>query len=152
MGLDMYLDKETYVKNWDFQKPEEKHEITIKKGGKVVEDISPDKIKFIVEEVGYWRKANAIHKWFVDNIQDGVDNCQRSYVSRDELQQLLSLIEKIIENNSLAAELLPTQSGFFFGGTEYDEWYFKDLEDTKKILTEALSYPPTSDFYYHASW
>jgi len=152
MGLDMYLDKETYVKNWDFQKSEEKHEITIKKGGEVVEDINPTKIKFIVEEVGYWRKANAIHNWFVQNIQDGVDNCQRSYVSRKELQQLLTLVEKILDDHSLAAKLLPTQSGFFFGGTEYDEWYFKDLEDTKRILTEVLSFPATSDFYYHASW
>ena len=26
-------------------------------------------------EIGYWRKSNQIHKWFVDNIQEGVDNC-----------------------------------------------------------------------------
>jgi hypothetical protein len=152
MGLDMYLDKETYVKNWGFQKLEEKYTVTVEKGGKVLKDIDSTKVKYIVEEVGYWRKANAIHNWFVQNIQDGVDNCQRSYVSREELQRLLKLVERVIENNSLASELLPTQSGFFFGGTEYDEWYFKDLEDTKKILTEALSYPPDSDFYYYASW
>ena len=34
MGLDMYLSKKTYVQNWDFHKPEEKHTISIKKGGK----------------------------------------------------------------------------------------------------------------------
>ena len=24
---------------------------------------------------------------------------------------------------------LPTQAGFFFGSTEYDEWYFNDVKD-----------------------
>ena len=27
------------------------------------------------EEVGYWRKANAIHGWFVRNVQNGKDDC-----------------------------------------------------------------------------
>ena len=60
MGLDMYLHKKTYVKNWDHMKPEELHEITVKKGGKVRKDIKPDRINEVVEEVAYWRKANAI--------------------------------------------------------------------------------------------
>jgi len=152
MGLDMYLDKETYVKNWNFQKPEEKHEITIKKGGEVVKNIDPTKIKDIIEEVGYWRKANAIHKWFVDNVQGGVDECQRSYVSREKLKELSEVVNKILEDHSLAETLLPTQSGFFFGSTAYDEWYFKDLEETKEILTNALSDGSEASFYYHSSW
>jgi hypothetical protein len=151
MGLDMYLDKENYVKNWNFQKPEEQHEITIKKGGKPVENIDPAKVKFIVEEVGYWRKANTIHNWFVDNVQGGKDECQRSYVEREQLRELLELVEKVLKDHSLAPELLPTQSGFFFGSTDYDEWYFKDLEDTKGILEKALA-DENGDYYYHASW
>jgi hypothetical protein len=152
MGLDMYLDKETYVQNWDFQKPEEKHEITVKKGGEVVKSIDPAKIKFIVEEVGYWRKANAIHKWFVDNVQEGKDECQRSYVSRKQLQELLEVVNKILKDNSLAGTLLPTQSGFFFGSVTYDEWYFQVLEETKEILTNALNEGQEATFYYHSSW
>lgn len=38
-----------------------------------------------------------------------------------------------------ASYLLPTRDGFFFGGTEYDEYYFKDLEDTKDILERAIA-------------
>jgi len=151
MGLDMYLEKGTYVKNWDFMKPEERHEIVVKKGGEVVKNIDPAKIQTIVEEIGYWRKANAIHKWFVDNVQDGVDECQRSYVDSAQLGILLESVERVLADHSLAPELLPTQSGFFFGGTEYDEWYFKDLEDTKSILTAALE-QQAGDFYYRASW
>lgn len=139
MGLDMYLEKRTYVKNWDFQKPEERHEITVKKGGE------------IVEEVGYWRKANAVHAWFVENVQDGRDECQTSYVDGGSLRKLLELVNQVLADHSLAPELLPTKSGFFFGGTNYDEWYFKDLEDTKVILEAALA-DDSGDYYYHASW
>ena len=61
MGLDMYLYKKSYVKNWQHMKPESLHKITIKKGGKVRKDIKTDRITYIIEEVAYWRKANAIH-------------------------------------------------------------------------------------------
>ena len=37
------------------------------------------------EEVGYWRKANQIHKWFVDNVQDGVDDCGEYKVTKEQL-------------------------------------------------------------------
>ena len=151
MGLDMYLDKETYVKNWDLQKPEERYEITITKGGKVVKTIDPSKIKFIVEEVGYWQKANAIHKWFVGNVQNGIDECQRSYVSKKQLEELLELVKKVMADNSQAHSLLPIQSGFFFGSTNYDEWYLQYLEETKKILEVALT-DDSGDYYYQASW
>ena len=33
-------------------------------------------------------------------------------------------------DNSKAEELLPTCSGFFFGSTDYDEYYFEDLKDS----------------------
>ena len=152
MGLDMYLNKRTYVKNWDFQKPEEKHEVIVKKGGEVLDTIKPERITYIEEEIGYWRKANAIHNWFVKNVQGGVDECQRSYVSLEKLKELLEVVEKVLADNSLASTLLPTQSGFFFGPTHYDEWYFKDLEDTKVILEDALTSKPVSSIYYQSSW
>lgn len=40
------------------------------------------------QQVGYWRKANAIHGWFVRECADGVDECQEIFVSRDQLKQL----------------------------------------------------------------
>lgn len=39
-------------------------------------------------EVAYWRKANAIHKWFVDNVQDGKDDCREYDVDLDNLEEL----------------------------------------------------------------
>ena len=72
-------------------------------------------------EVAYWRKANAIHKWFVDNCGGGEDECQQMWVSAEKLELLIHTCSKILLDHSLAEKLLPTKDGFFFGGTEYDE-------------------------------
>lgn len=106
-------------------------------------------------EAGYWRKANAIHKWFVENVQNGIDECQLSVVSRDQINMLLERVELVLRDNSRARELLPTTSGFFFGSTDHDEWYFRDLEDTQEILKKALDILDGDDtitFYYQSSW
>ncbi len=150
MGLDMYLEKRTYVKQWDHQSAEEKHEVVVTKGGQPT-NIDPKKVKYIIEEVGYWRKANQIHRWFVENVQDGVDNCGDYYVERNQLQELLDLCKIVHMDHSKAEELLPSASGFFFGGTDYDEWYYNDIENTISILEEALA-DKHGDFYYSSSW
>jgi hypothetical protein len=36
------------------------------------------------------------------------------------------------------AELLPTQSGFFFGSTDYDEWYFNDVKEVLSWVDGVL--------------
>ena len=150
MGLDMYLEKRTYVKQWDHQSAEEKHEVVVTKGGQPTK-IDPKKVKYIIEEAGYWRKANQIHRWFVENVQDGIDNCGDYYVGSEKLTELLELCKKVEADHSLAEELLPSASGFFFGGTEYDEWYFEDIKNTIAILEEALA-DKHGDYYYSSSW
>jgi len=150
MGLDMYLEKRTYVKQWDHQSAEEKHEVAVTKGGQPT-NIDPKKIKYIIEEAVYWRKANQIHHWFVENVQNGVDNCGEYYVGSEKLTELLELCKKVEADHSLADELLPSASGFFFGGTDYDEWYYNDITNTIAILEEALE-DEHGDFYYSSSW
>lgn len=150
MGLDMYLSKRTYVRNWEHQKPEERHEVVVTKGGQPTK-INPNKVTYIIEEAGYWRKANQIHRWFVENVQNGVDNCGEYYVSGSDLRKLLELCKQVEADNSLAESLLPSASGFFFGGTEYDEWYFNDISNTIQILEEALE-DENGDYYYSSSW
>ena len=103
-------------------------------------------------EVGYWRKANHIHKWFVDNVQDGKDDCGYYYVSKDKVHELLTVCRAVFDNHELAQKLLPTQDGFFFGGTEYDEWYYEDVELTIKILERAEALPNGYELEYHSSW
>ena len=92
----------------------------------------------------YWRKSNQIHKWFVDNVQGGKDNCAEYIVSLDQLKDLSKTIESIVCYPSVAKEVIeekmPTQGGFFFGSTEYDDYYFEDLRSTKEKIDQIISY------------
>jgi hypothetical protein len=61
---------------------------------------------------------------------------------------------KVYPGAEKAAELLPTESGFFFGSTDYDQWYVMGLESTEEQLSKLLEDPQYEhcEFYYHASW
>lgn len=148
----------------------------------------------------YWRKANAIHKWFVDNVQGGNDDCGIYEVDVNELARLHDACKEVLESTELvnakvedgrtlvdgawvpnmvdgqkladttkAEELLPTQEGFFFGGTSYDQWYWWDLQYTVAKLDALMEDLMPSDasqwyvvhkdepdwavrFHYHSSW
>ena len=155
MGLDMYLYRKSYVHSGDYYNSEQKEEIQMTRGGK---EVDTSKIRFIVEEVGYWRKANHIHKWFVENVQKEVDDCGEYKVEEDQLANLLETCKEILEDGNKAPELLPTTSGFFFGATDYDEYYFDDIQNTVDIIEslfetdlDGFSYLK-GNIYYSSSW
>ena len=141
--------------------------------------------KMLFEYITSWRKANQIHSWFVKNVQGGVDDCEVYEVSREKIEELLEIcnkvltasvlkdgkirngwrckdgvMEEIIEDgqyicdSSVAEELLPTSSGFFFGSCDYDQWYYQDVNYTREILEQVLA---ETDFEkemicYRSSW
>ena len=100
----------------------------------------------------YWRKANQVHAWFVKNVQGGNDNCGEYYVSQNQLQELLDLVNRALAERN--PTLLSPQGGFFFGSTDIDEWYWRDLENTKTKLERIFALPQLSDlsFSYNSSW
>ena len=106
-------------------------------------------------EVGYWRKANAIHNWFVKNVQDGRDDCQQAYVSRSQLADLSSICKQVLaarntENaNEIAAKLLPTTSGFFFGNPADDYYKQQDLAFVQQARAEIFT---GLKVFYNSSW
>ena len=100
----------------------------------------------------YWRKANQVHAWFVAKVQNGNDNCGQYYVSRGQLEELLKLVNAVLTEPTKAADLLPTQEGFFFGSYEYGNDYFQDLKETKDGVEKILSEPDNGSFYYQSSW
>ena len=116
MGLDMFLYRKTYstlfsssinflyflmadLVSADSSAEEEKTKISLT--GNRTEGIDTNKIVEIVEEAGYWRKANAIHNWFVENVQDGMDDCREYYVSEEQLRNLLSLVDTVLKESKL---------------------------------------------------
>jgi len=171
MGLDSYLKKKIYVgANYDHRKITGK--ITIKQDGRPI-NVNFKRVSEITEDVGYWRKANHIHKWFVDNCQDGEDDCREAYVSKDQLIELLETCKKVMktkptkitkkskkvdvtvkgETDETAEDLLPTQSGFFFGGTEIGDYYYETIKDTIEIIEPLLKELSDVDsVYYQSSW
>jgi len=61
------------------------------------------------------------------------------------------LCKKVIKNPEKYRELLPTQEGFFFGNTEFTDYYLEYVKDTKKILKKCLN-NPLEKYQYQASW
>lgn len=156
MGLDMYVTAERYL--WDVGDDKHRDRETSDTIGKLFPEIAGYRVNKVEAEVMYWRKANAIHKWFVDNCQDGVDECQKTYLEHSKLCDLRDICKAVLEDRSQAATLLPVQSGFFFGGTEYDEYYFDEVERTLGWLSGLLVKHALDEkfkewhFYYQSSW
>ena len=105
-------------------------------------------------EVMYWRKANQIRRWLVDhNIIQDDDDCKHRLVSVQNLKDLIEDCKKVIENHSLAEEILPTSEGFFFGGKEFDDQYFQQLKSTVESLEPVIKDTSENDhFIYHDWW
>lgn len=117
MGLDMYFEKSKTTK---------------------------DKVGFgrtvYVTEGGYFRKFNALHNWIVTNIANGVDDCQSIEIEKEQLKELLVILEKVNSHHELCAELLPTKSGFFFGSLKYDDWYFENIVEAIGVVKELIEW------------
>ena len=151
MGLDMYLTAKKYVSQYS----EDDKTLSTELMQHFPELEDGMSVQEVTVRVGYWRKANAIHKWFVDKCQEGKDDCGNYWVSRDHLNELKKLCQQVLDFRHLAVDNLPTAGGFFFGGTDYDEYYFRDVEQTVKFIDSALKILDAEkgwDIEYQSSW
>lgn len=147
MGLDSYLYKKKYINSSSLTNVNENN-ITLEGINIPIKDLC-----YLTYECLYWRKENHIHQFFVENCQNGVDDCRPSYVARETLEDLLDRCKKITADNSLSEELLPVQPGFFFGSTEYDSFYFDSIINLISQLETVLNETDDSwEFEYHSSW
>ena len=161
MGLDMYLYADKYVSRKNYDKKVGEYEFAdneafsqIVKALNAEGAINKDDWTGLTVQlpVGYWRKANAIHGWIVNNCGGGVDECQQIKISRASAETLVDVCKMVLADNSLAADMLPPTVGFFFGGYEVDEWYIDDLKRTIGIFEKALSDKTIDYLTYQASW
>lgn len=81
----------------------------------------------------YFRKVNFLFYYFDQTIKTMHDEWF-AFVRPEDVDDIIDRCEKVLKNENLANELLPTQSGFFFGGTDYDDWYFHDVKDCLKQM------------------
>ena len=155
MGLDMYLSAKRYLWN-------KTDDVIAEKVGEII-GVKGDTerrfngsslvVKGIEIDAMYWRKANAIHGWFVNVVQFGEDDCKEHDVDREQLVTLRNLCKDILEHPDAEREtdLDPTQ-GFFFGSYKKDEWYYQDLQNTVEGLDRVLALPDEYSFSYQSSW
>lgn len=169
MGLDQYL---------EIRKNEYRSKSHQDKGSDLALEYPKDITEFIPNladltisrqtnyEVGYWRKANQIHNWFIQNCarrdeyDNPIDDCRPIEITVDKLEKLLDDCKKVLADHSLAETLLPTTDGFFFGPTGYDEYYFGQIEYTVEVIEPVLKFAKhkleikdyTWEVYYQASW
>lgn len=126
-----------------------------------------------VNEIWYGRKANAIHGWFVDNVQGGEDDCRIALISEEKFKELGIILDKIAdlwhspnlkkssEEDTMekikdkCAKILPTRSGFFFGDYGYDYYFYMyPILELRTEIKHLLANGDTKKYkyYYHASW
>lgn len=166
MGLDMYLYERHYLTSRGTKKGYTKNnQLTIKVpkeyGSMEFVKKKLKNVKYVYCEVGYWRKANAIHQYFLDKCGngrntddlDGVD----LFPSKADLQDLKQICLELLgyygkKFQQKAAELLPTADGFFWGSTEYDKYYRASLRDTIKIINKLHLDDEYIQVIYNADW
>lgn len=100
-------------------------------------------------ESEYNKIMSEIEKDFFGFVEKNTDTCLDDYRGKSYYIEL----DEFTKQN-LLGNILPTTSGFFFGSTEYDEWYFKDVEDVRNKFSKLLDKIDWSNetLYMHCWW
>ena len=140
MGLDQYIEIEVVRKT-----------VNVEKQRTVTERRD--------ETLAYFRKVNFIQKFFENKYE--IPDDERIPITKEDLAELADLCERVINKfeewdgakealdsddyteppkhiQDYANELLPTCDGFFFGSTDYDNWYFNDVKYVLNTVRELL--------------
>lgn len=171
-GDPMEVETSIYLPRWDWYDADKKAQSEAVEAAAglldfAIEDTQGGSLRWedgkVVVDIGaaYWRKANAIHAWFVDECQDGIDECQRSAVHPEQLARLRSLCidadaAYVDGDKTKAEEILTPRGGFFFGSTDIDEWWLEDVRSTiaqiERVISIAARIPGPVEFVYQSSW
>jgi hypothetical protein len=132
---------------YDFERKPIEHPESIK----AIEEWAKKEYKYFSKpEAAYFRKVNCIYRYFSDRLEN--EHC---IVEKEDVIDIMNRAIRILSTKDmeLAEELLPTQSGFFFGSTEYDEWYFCDMVEILKEFSKLLKEWEDDDIcYVYMSW
>lgn len=126
------------------------------------------------EEIGYWRKFNALHALILDLTDSSRDvNCEEIDLSTEIIEQILDTLKQVndlispyvdsqrIENYELdlpeeifdqVINLLPPQPGFFWGSTIIDAWYVDNIVHSIVIFEHALKLSNEGKQIFYYGW
>lgn len=163
MGLDMYFyaRKTTYKSFSKWDKPSRVDETDYPEDLKTFSDYIYDRnFKSVQTEteyqIGYFRKFNALHSYIVKTFANGIDNCQDILLYKADIAKIKKVLDDILKvgTEEKAKETLPTQSGFFFGGTDYGEYYFEEVKVAADLMQSFLDNFDFENYQlvYRASW
>jgi hypothetical protein len=159
MGLDMYLKKTKKTDHTVEQLDEIDNLEDLNPSNELAKNFLPlREYEFlkdcysIFHEVGYWRKFNALHNYFVENIQGGVDECQTSEVIKKDLEKLVDVLREVSETKD--SSLLEPVGGFFFGSIDVDDYYFESVDHAIDTISNVIENTDWNNerVFYRASW
>lgn len=149
MGLDQYI----YISKEELE--EDYYEVLGEATENEYGDVFYDE-ESVLTEIAYFRKSNWLHGYFdrlcEERIGHEIEDCEYFVFSKHDLHTLLEIVRDVIATDSIAyaEDWLPPQSGFFFGSTAIDDYYFEDLQD----FVDTMEQWEDSDkqFVYYAWW
>ena len=105
------------------------------RNSKLINELEDEKEKINPwNEVAYFRKVNFLIPFFGYE-----ENCSNIEIDKYQVEDLIEACKEVLTNHDKASFLLPTQEGFFFGSTDYDDWYFDDVQNVKEKFEEILA-------------
>lgn len=105
------------------------------RNSKLIKELEDEKEKINPwKEVAYFRKVNFLIPFFGYE-----ENCSNIEIDKYQVEDLIEACKEVLANHDKASFLLPTQTGFFFGSTDYDDWYFDDVQNAKEKFEEILA-------------
>lgn len=145
-AFEYYADKElAKINNWNFD-----FSLT---DWNIPESMTKEKIKplqntyskhyTIFEQVADWSKANQIHAWFVNNIQNEIDDCSYYFVTKDNLLDLKEICEKILKLNPYTLD--KNSYLLYYSANNLIEKGIITKEQYAKLETELNKILPTKD-------
>jgi hypothetical protein len=159
MGLDMYLYAEKYISQVDYKNegddlrrfPRKEYEDVMLNAGMTHLPSTDFGGALVTKCVGYWRKANGIHGWFV-RFSGEPDKCQRIYLGIKDLTKLRDDCVNALANRDQATE--PITSTISLNGEGEDvvkaimnEWENQKMRTNTQVLDDD-PLAPTEGFFF----
>lgn len=150
MGLDMYLEAKLHLPPYSAELAPVRQAIGQAIGytpptEKPDNDATLMEITGVIVRVGYWRKFDPLHQWFVSNVQEGHDDCRPAYIAPDVLVELEEQLDQVSDDPESASEHFISE-----GDEPLDEG---EIDYTLKVVVQAKKLQERGwDIYYRASW